>query len=568
MTPSASPTTPLLPLPETNGHPAAPESPAYPPTARPGDNLPTKGIATDTVQPLDLATLDTAELPVPPARRFPWWIVIVGLLVLAGGAVAALRWWPASGSDQQDITAIVTKQTLDIHVNERGDLESAKSVQVQCEVEGEKSKIIEILPEGTRVTKDQVVLRFDVDELTRQYAEQQIKWKQADGKAKAAKEELEVQKNKAESEIAQAQLKLDLAVLDRDKYMQGEYQVEVDDKQGAIALAKRDLQEAEEKLEHYRNFVKKGFGTPEQLRLKEAEVAKARYYLSRDEAKLKVLQDYTRKRQEAELTAKADDAKRELSRTRSSMAAAIAKAESELEAAQVTANLEKERMERIKKQLDKAVVKAPQDGILVYSNARYWDPNSRIQPGSYVHFQQPLFSLPDLSKMQVKVKVHESVVKKVKVGQQAEITLEALPNLKLKGTIKSVATLADNANPWDERGVKEYVTVVTIDNLPPDAEIKPGMTGEVKIHVNSLPNSLVVPVQAVTEHEGKQYAYVLAGTEVQKREVTLGESNNAFVAVKEGLKEGEKVVFNARARLLKELRKGKENSPEGAAATK
>lgn len=504
----------------------------------------------------------------PPARRFPWWIVIVGLLVLAGGAVAALRWWPASGSDQQDITAIVTKQTLDIHVNERGDLESAKSVQVQCEVEGEKSKIIEILPEGTRVTKDQVVLRFDVDELTRQYAEQQIKWKQADGKAKAAKEELEVQKNKAESEIAQAQLKLDLAVLDRDKYMQGEYQVEVDDKQGAIALAKRDLQEAEEKLEHYRNFVKKGFGTPEQLRLKEAEVAKARYYLSRDEAKLKVLQDYTRKRQEAELTAKADDAKRELSRTRSSMAAAIAKAESELEAAQVTANLEKERMERIKKQLDKAVVKAPQDGILVYSNARYWDPNSRIQPGSYVHFQQPLFSLPDLSKMQVKVKVHESVVKKVKVGQQAEITLEALPNLKLKGTIKSVATLADNANPWDERGVKEYVTVVTIDNLPPDAEIKPGMTGEVKIHVNSLPNSLVVPVQAVTEHEGKQYAYVLAGTEVQKREVTLGESNNAFVAVKEGLKEGEKVVFNARARLLKELRKGKENSPEGAAATK
>jgi HlyD family secretion protein len=501
---------------------------------------------------------------VPPTRRFRWLPVAVGALLLSGAGWAAYQWWPSNGSDQQEITATASRQTLEVHVSERGDLESANSVQVACEMEGEKSKIIFIVPESTRVKKGDTVLRFDVDELTRQHSEQQIKWKQAEGKAKAAKEELEVAKTKAEGEIAAAQLKLDLAVLDRDKYMQGDYQVEVDDRQGAIVLAKRDLQEAEEKLEHYRNFVKKGFGTPEQLRLKEAEVAKFKYYLARDEAKLKVLQEFTRKRQEAELTAKAEDAKRELVRTRSSTAAAIAKADSEKEACQVTADLEKQRLERIGRQLDKAVVKAPQDGIVVYSNHRYWDPSSRIQTGSYVHFQQPLFTLPDLSKMQVKVKVHESVVKKVKVKQKAKIVLEALPNLKLEGTVQSVATLADNVSPWDERGVKEYVTIVTIDNLSPEAELKPGMTAEVKIHVNSVPKALVVPIQAVAENQGKNYVYVMAGGDIQKREVELGESNNSFVTITKGLEDGEKVVLNARARLLKELRGGKEN---GAAPT-
>lgn len=511
---------------------------------------------------VDLSALHSmTDLPVSkPARSTRWWpaLVIVGLLW--GVAWAVAQWWPSATTEQQEITATVSRQILDVHVQERGDLESANSNEVRCDVEGRQIKVVEVLPEGTRVKKDQVVLRFDVDELTTQFADQQIKWKQAEGKAKAAKEELEVQRNKSETEISQAQLKFDLAVLDRDKYMQGEYQVEVDDRQGAIALAKRDLQEAEEKLEHYRNFVKKGFGTPEQLRLKEAEVARYKYTLSRDEAKLKVLQHFTRKRQEAELTAKADDARREVARVKSSMAAAIAKAQSELEGSQVTADLEKKRLERLQRQLEKAIVKAPMDGILVYSSYRYWDDSARMQPGAVVHYQQPLFSLPDLANMRVKLKIHESVVKKVKAGQKVEVVLEALPNLKLTGTVLSVSPIAESSNPWMERGVKEYGTVVAIDKLPLEEGLKPGMTAEVKIHVSRTPDVLVIPVQAAVEHQGTSYAYVQTGGIVEKREITLGESNNLYVEVKSGLSAGDKVILNARNRFLKEIRNNKETT--------
>src|SRR5262249_47059949 len=158
---------------------------------------------------------------------------------------------------------------------------------------------------------------------------------------------------------AKAQLALTLARLDREKYIKGEYLQELDDKKGLIALAEKTLQDAEEKFKHYQTFVKKGFGTPEQLRLKELEVETARYNLERDKAKLVVLEKYRKKRQEAELNFKAEDAERELIRVQKGGEANIAKAEADMDSARVVADLEKEQFERLKRQLEFTTIKAP-----------------------------------------------------------------------------------------------------------------------------------------------------------------------------------------------------------------
>jgi RND family efflux transporter MFP subunit len=502
-----------------------------------------------------ILTQSEAFQPVAPQGRksplrFLWLLClpILGLIVWYIYSLAV----PAN-SGGASITAKATKGELVVTVTERGELESAKSVLVRCEVEGERYKIIEILPEGTLLKKGQEVLRLDAEELTRRCAEQEVKFKAAEGKSKATKEKLEQAKYKAEGEIAEAELAHKLALLDRDKYLQGEYKVEVDDKKGAIALAEKDLQEATEKLEHYRKFVKNGFGTPEQLRLKEAEVDRAKFYLQRDKAKLEVLEKYTRLRQETELTAKAKEAERKFARVKSSAAAAISEAQSEYDAAEITARLEQRTLERSKEQIERCSIKAPQDGILVYANARYYDGSSRIAPGGLVWFQQPLFTIPDLTQMQVKMKVHEAMVKKVKVGHRAELRVDAYPGKVLHGRVKSVGTLADNP-PWDERGVKEYATVITIDDLPLEAGLKPGMTAETRVFVSTLPDVLMVPVQAVTERDGIHYAYLITRGGPEKREVLVGENNDKFVEVKSGLQEGEDVALDARSRIVAETK--------------
>jgi len=553
-----------------------------------------------------------------PKRNIPVWYhrsrtywaggAIVALLAIGGG----LR-WKFGGADRiEEITAMVKRANLPITVTERGDVESAKTIEARCEVEGTtfQNKIATILTEGTKVKgpgwfwwePGQVVVTFDKEKLKTDFLTRDISYKTAVGKAQAAKGELEVQKNKAAGEVADAKLVLDLAELDRDKYLgqdsvlvkqltvagmlanrpvgvcpslahvafyfrpiAGEYQADVNEKNGDIELAHKELKEAEDKLEQYRKFVKKGFGTPEQLRVNELAVDNKKYNLMCKEAKLKVLQDFMRKRQETELTAKAAEGARKLDRAKKAGDAAVEKAKSDLEAAVAAAAVEKQALDRLQDQLSKCTIRAPADGILVYAKERFWDPNGQIRPGAMIYNQQKIFELPDLSRMQVKVKIHESMVKRVKPGQKADISIEAMANLILHGTVENVGILAESAF-WEERGVKQYMIKVKIDDLPPDSGLNPGMTAQVKIHCGEVADVLLVPVQAVAENEGKHYAYASGSHGIERREVEVGETNEKFVQVKDGLDEGEKVALDARARLTAETKasekKGQADEPK------
>jgi HlyD family secretion protein len=455
------------------------------------------------------------------------------------------------------LTAPARRGDLVLTVVDRGELESAQSVQAVCEVEG-GGKLVTIVAEGTRVKKGDEVARFDTDALQKAISEQEVKWETAEGKVKTAVSELEVQKNKAESEIAKAELALTLAKIDYESYEEGEYQVELDKRKGTLELGRKELKEAEDNLIFTRSLVKRGFSQLEQIRVMELNVEVKKYAVSQQVADLMVLQKFTKVRKMTELKAKDEEAKREFDRTKKSQAAATEKAESELTAAQKTAELEKRELARQQAQLEKCIVKAPQDGIVIYFS-RPWDEESRIRPGAQLYYQQPIFTLPDLDNMQVKLKVHESVVKKVLAGQTATMQIEALSNQVLHGKVRTIASVAQN-DGWRGGGVKEYQTEVSIDDLPKDAGLRPGMTAEVKILIKTIENALTVPLQAVTELEGKHVAYVLTPSGIERHEVKVGESNEQLIQVLDGLTEGTAVALDARNRAASDLKqKAKEN---------
>ncbi|MFO0812703.1 MAG: efflux RND transporter periplasmic adaptor subunit [Gemmatales bacterium] len=497
-------------------------------------------------------------LTITPVRGGGGWRWFLFFLLLAGivGGPLAYWFWPSSIEVATDLTGTVTRGDLQVIVTERGELESSKTVDARCEVEGRQIKIIEIAPEGKAVKKDEVVVKFDTEELTKAFQDQEVKWKQADGKANASREELKVQENKKESEIDKAKLALITAELELEKYFhpKGEYQKLVDTSKSGIAKAERELEIAKEELKNFQIVVNRGFETPETLRRAETKVQENELMLSTAKKDLYILEFFTKKIQEAKLQSAARDAKNELERTRSSTQAAVLKAKSELEAAEDTAKIEKRALDRLKKQLGACEIKAPSDGIMVYANDRYWDEQSRVRPGGMVYYQQTIFRLPDLTNMRVKVKVHESQVKKVKKDQPVDILIDALPNKILHGKVLTVATLADNRGPWDERGVKEYVTEVGIDDLPPEAGIKPGMTAEVRIMAQEFKNVLMVPVQAICERDGKHYAYQMNGSVASRKTVSVGDNNEKFIIITDGVKEGDKLALNARRRLSSEMR--------------
>ncbi len=501
-------------------------------------------------------------MPAPGGKRS--WLIKGGLAVVLVAAVAGGGWYAKEQGYfkpklEPVLTATATRGDLVINVTERGELESSQSLQVNCEIEG-GGKLVMILPEGTKVSKDQEVARFDIDALSKAINLQEVKCEQAEGKIKTAQGELEVQKNKADSEIAKAELALTLAVLDLDSYKRGEYKVESDKRQGALEKAKKDLKEAEDSLEFNEGLVKKGLAQPLQLRALKLSRDAAELMVSQLKADLNLLEEFTKKRKIIELEAKAKEAEQERLRTKKSQDAATEKVAGELSAAQKTLELEKQELVRLKAQLDKCIVKAPGDGIVIYFQERYWDPNSRVQPGGTLHFQQPIFTLPDLNKMKVKLKIHESVVKKVVPDLTASMQVEALSNQTLHGKVMKVASMAQN-DEWRGGGVKEYVTEVSIADLPLEAGLRPGMTAEVKILIKTVADALTVPVQAVTEVDGKHVSYVVTAGGIERRLVEVGDSNEKLIQVKTGLSEGDQVALDARVRAAAELRQGEKKSP-------
>ncbi len=129
--------------------------------------------------------------------------------------------------------------------------------------------------------------------------------------------------------------------------------------------------------------------------------------------------------------------------------------------------------------------------------------------------------------------------------------------------IARIVEVAQN-DGWRGGGVKEYQTQVSIDDLPDDAGLRPGMTAEVKILIKTVENALSVPVQAVTEFDGEHVAYVAGAGGLERRMLKVGESNEQLIQVLEGLAEGERVALDARRRASLELKqKEKDESKQG-----
>ena len=86
----------------------------------------------------------------------------------------------------------------------------------------------------------------------------------------------------------------------------------------------------------------------------------------------------------------------------------------------------------------------------------------------------------------------------------------------------------------------------TADEVEGKVQLRPGMTAEVKIRVETIPNVLQVPVQAIVEHGGKNYCLTYDKTTGwAKQAVKIGSTNDKMVVIREGLNEGDKVVMGA-----------------------
>ncbi len=468
--------------------------------------------------------------------------IVVVLIILISLAFIIVR-LPRSGTNPRaGMTYTVTRGDLLISVIESGNLKAKKSVNIVSEVEG-KATIISIVPEGTFVKKGDVLVVLDSANLRERYAQQEITFQNAQASYTEAREALEIQKNENESKIKAAELKLEFAKMDLDKYLEGDWPQEKRKAEANITITEEETKRAADKLAWTEKLQEKGYVTRSELEADKLALKKQELDLEAAQETLRLLEKYTHPKQVREQQSDYAEAKKELERVIQRAKSRIAQAKAKVNAQKATFELQKERLAKLGKQVKKTTIKAPQSGLVVYasSGGGMRGNQNLIEAGAMIRERQPIITLPDISAMQVDVKVHETVVDKVKIGQEAIITVDAFPDMRLKGTVSKVAILPDTQMRWLNPDLKVYSTNITVDKVVDS--LKPGMSAKVEIIVARLKDVLSVPIQAVSMREGKEVCYVVHGREVKAVPVEVGMSNDKFVEIKKGLKEGEKVLL-------------------------
>jgi len=193
-----------------------------------------------------------------------------------------------------------------------------------------------------------------------------------------------------------------------------------------------------------------------------------------------------------------------------------------------------------------STVTAPIDGIVMrYSAGQSSSDDSRLaRVGDYVtglvESNNPtyLMRVADLTRLIVRMKISEMDVLKLHEGMDVEVTVDALPGEKFPAKVALVSPQAEK----DQNGIKNFKVEIGLARI--DRRMKPGMTARVDGLLDVRKNALKLPLAAVFEEDGKNYAYVKAvdGQKPVRVALKLGLRNETDVELLSGPKEGDKLL--------------------------
>ena len=158
-------------------------------------------------------------------------------------------------------------------------------------------------------------------------------------------------------------------------------------------------------------------------------------------------------------------------------------------------------------------VTAPSSGSIVELNAKVGATvtGGMIMGESDTSGGKQCMQIADLSKMKVTVQVGEKDIAKIAVGQSANVTYPAFPDIVSQGTVTAIASVANSDSNYGGGSVTFNVDILI---EAPDSRLKPGMTAEVSVVTEQLDDVVMVPTMALMTEDAEHY-YVNVATDAE-----------------------------------------------------
>jgi multidrug efflux pump subunit AcrA (membrane-fusion protein) len=421
--------------------------------------------------------------------------------VLALVLLTSCRFGPMTAGPGTELppTAPATRSDFALVVEEVGVLRARASVGVAPPFWG---KILEVAPEGQVVAAGDVVFRLDTVDLERRLERAEADARAARSQLDKALERIALQRQQTLVDVARSEAEERFA---EKKLQTAEDEATDADRQLALALISERA--ADEKRRALR-----------QQRL-ETEQARLRH-----------------RRKEEEI----------LSRERQ---LEVDRHQAERRHAQVTRSFES-----LTRELAAAAVRAPADGTTFLPEV--WLPGGseprKIRIGDQVGpWVGAVVELPDLTTLEVRTQVDEALYGRLREGLPARVAVPALAGLEVEASVSSIGGLALRRSASEgagfaervERDLEQVVFPVTLSLGGTDARLQPGLTVAVSYVLDTVPDAVSVPGDAVLGAAAEAHVFVARGTGWERRTVRLGPTSGGRVVVLDGLEGGELVYL-------------------------
>lgn len=310
-------------------------------------------------------------------------------------------------------------------------------------------------------------------------------------------------------------------------------------------VAASELSVKEESVEGAKRLHQKEFITRQTLDNELVSLDKAKLALQRSETELELFRDYEFPKEAEKMLSNYEERLLELIRTKREQMAKMSQVYARFRSAKRRYDLELKKRENLQQQIESCIIRAELPGLVAYGGARENYYTSRyyegISEGATLKTGQPIITIPDMSKLGVEVNIHESHIKKIELGQKVYITAESVPDRTLEGKIAKVAVLPDSNASRYNPSLKVYPATIEIEGT--HEFLKPGMSAKVEIIVEELEDVTYVPVQSVFVENEEHFVFRKTGSSYERHPVEIGQHNNEFIEVVDGLSAGEEIFL-------------------------
>ncbi len=231
-------------------------------------------------------------------------------------------------------------------------------------------------------------------------------------------------------------------------------------------------------------------------------------------------------------------------------------------------------LKEVMEQLSKTTIISPMDGTVTQLNVEIGE---RVL-GSGFSQGTNIMTVSDLRSMEAIVNVDENDVVHITIGDTARVKIDAFGNKEFRGVVKEIGNSAITSGMNTNEQVVNFQVKIKLIDLDPN--LRPGMSCNASIETETKSNVISVPIQSVTarkmdkapaesgdgvlsvktekkgDDEVQEIVYVIEGGKAKSVNVVSGISDNSFIEIKEGLKEGAEVVSGSYQAISRELSDG------------